>query len=55
MPSHPTGVQGGRDVIAHLPPDPGTKKPRMGRGLYVDGSNCPRGRGLYLTHPEHVL
>jgi hypothetical protein len=32
MTSHPSGVQGGRDVIASLPSDLGTKKPRKGRG-----------------------
>ena len=36
MPSHPTGIQGGRDGIASLPPDPGTKKPRRKRGLCGD-------------------
>jgi len=36
MTSHPSEVQGGRDVIASLPPDPGTKKPRMKRGLCED-------------------
>ena len=55
MTSHPSGVQGGRDVIAHLPPDPGTKKPRVMRGLCGDELKRPRGRGLYLTSPEHVL
>jgi hypothetical protein len=33
MTSHPSGIQGGRDVIASLPPDSGTKKPRRIRGL----------------------